>query len=332
MDRRCTSEQCLVTASGRPANLGLSLAEVLTDPQSEWPRLTGGRGRVARDLNVDWNTFNSDTHIFSHATIVGSVNVEDNGYYIDPVCSPLVNNNGNAWSNPVLLATFRSFVGGENYLEHVQCPEFSKGKILDAVIRPVRYHNAKLNRDAQVYYTDILLATERKHEKLCKRIASGELSTLSMGCVAAHVQCSRCGKVLGDHDPNCDHIAHQLGQEFVDEDGVKRVVAELCGRAHKDKNGAWVGDPESVKFIEASWVERPAFEGAVLNHFLSDVPKAASKVMDFPTDKLEQTMEELFRTRVADTRGMIVLRVAMEEMNRRRRQAMAARVAKTFWD
>jgi hypothetical protein len=42
-------------------------------------------------------------------------------------------------------------------------------------------------------------------------------------------------------------------------------------------------------------------------------------------------MEELFRMRVADRRGMMVLRVAIEEMNRRRRQDMAARVAKTFW-
>ena len=669
-----------------------------------------------------------------NCTIVASVSNEDNGYYIDPVCSPLVNNNGNAWTNPVLLATFRSFVGGENYLEHVQIPELSKGKILDAVIRPIRYKNSKLAKDAPVYYTDILVATERKHDKLCKRIAAGELGTMSMGChiagtsvlmangvtksiedvtigekvkthtgdistvestrtretndgevhrlsisgipdtyvtkehpywtltgydkcpgcgghlgkkraissnglsalekgqwcsmscyqkhfnsncpemkkaavlfkqevkfnwvpvedilvgdyvsvplgrkekkrsclerarcrllgfyaaegnlqrdahgnirsaeftfgldeiiasetvsllkecgitddkiwtqdrnrngdessrvvvhdkelaqwlydccgehcdskklaswiielddesllnivgayidgdghcrkddsrfstascskklteqiwticmslempcsfggaysnegkkdywtvtirkghgiklngysvkyidqptnkkdgpnnfhgymlrrvtgnesvdgsylvynlhvdsedhsfiangVAVHnclanwVQCSRCGVVLGDNDPNCHHIDHQLLQEFTDESGIKRVVAELCGRSFRDENGIWVGDPESLRFIEASWVERPAFEGAVLNHFLSEIPKAAAKILELSTDKLEQTMEELFRTRVADSRGMMVLRVAIEEMNRRRRQDMSGRVAKTFW-
>ena len=150
-------------------------------------------------------------------------------------------------------------------------------------------------------------------------------------CIANWVQCSRCGVVLGDDDPNCEHIDRQLLQEFTDENGVKRVVAELCGRSFRDENGIWVGDADSLKFIEASWVENPAFKGAVLNHFLSEIPKAAAKVLEYPTDKLEQTMAELFRTRVADSRGMMVLRVAMEEMNRRRRQDMASRVSKTFW-
>ena len=331
MDRRCTSEVCLATATGREASLDLSLSQVLIEPKKDWRRLTAGRTRVAREIEVDWDTFSQDQFIFSHCTIVASVNAEDNGYYIDPVCSPLVNNNGNAWTNPVLLATFRSFVGGENYLEHVQIPELSKGKILDAVIRPIQYHNAKMDKSAPVYYTDILVATDRKHDKLCRKIASGELGTMSMGCLANYVQCSRCGVVLGDNQPNCYHIDHQLLQEFTDENGIKRVVAELCGRSLRDESGVLVGDPESLKFIEASWVDKPAFEGAVLNHFLSEIPKASAKILEFPTHKLEQTMEELFRTRVADSRGMMVLRVAMEEMNRRRRQDMASRVAKTFW-
>jgi hypothetical protein len=331
MDRRCTSEVCQVTATGRTASLDLSMSQVLLDPTNDWQKMTAGRTRVARDIPVDWKQYNQDQFIFSHCTIVASVNTAENGYYIDPACSPLVNNNGNAWTNPVLLATFRSFVGGENYLEHVQIPELSKGKILDAVIRPIKYNNSKIGKDAPVYYTDILVATDRKHDKLCSRIASGELGTMSMGCLAHYVQCSRCGSVLGDNDPNCEHIDGQLLKSFTDENGIKRMTAELCGRSYKDTNGNWVGDPKSLKFIEASWVDRPAFEGAVLNHFLSDIPKAAAKILEYPTHKLEQTMEELFRTRVADSRGMMVLRVAMLEMNRRRREDMASRVAKTFW-
>jgi len=321
----------MVKAAGRPASLDLSLSQVLVDPMNDWRHLTAGRVRIARDIKVDWSQFNQDKFIFSHCTIVSSVNVEENGYYIDPVCSPLINNNGNAWSNPVLLATFRTFVGGENYLEHVQIPELSKGKILDALVRPIKYKNVKLGKEANVYYCDILVATERRHGKLCSRIASGELTTMSMGCLANWVQCSRCGLVLGDDDENCEHIDRQMLQAFTDENGIERVVAELCGRVSKDVNGSWIGDPESVRFIEASWVERPAFEGAVLNHFLSEMPKAAAEILSFPTYKLEQTMEELFRMRVADTRGMMVLRVAIEEMNRRKREDMSSRVLKTFW-
>lgn len=706
MDRRCTSEVCISTATGRNASLGLSLSQVLENPQKDWKRMTAGRTRVAREVEVDWNAFGQDRHIFSHCTIVASVKTEDNGYHIDPVCSPLVNNNGNAWTNPVLLATFRSFVGGFNFHEHVQIPELSKGKILDAVIRPIRYKNASVGKDALVYYCfagdtpilmsggevrgiadicpgqevvsgdgsirevlaishhyvqlsetvevsirgvldktvvtsnhgywakeniedewgwidagklernwwvlqpkpmvngtkrvnpdfawlvgeyvaegslvegrkadgskffsltqftchknerdiiieaaekvigemgdfevpffksrwdedvqwvrkcsgsinfrdkgegsnirvghralaselfrlggrgaavkslddeillewdeesklnflaglidgdgharrnvvslksssnslvrqvefllsslgmaysttgnwhdgaysgcatieldcyssarlkpylriknvfeepppsvsmnnraslavkegiarrvesvtpmsgevqipvynievdenhtyvannvkvkncDILVATERRHAQLCRRITSGELNTMSMGCTCSYVQCSKCGVVLGDNDPNCSHIDNEIGREFVDDNGVRRMVAELCGRSLKDEKGVWVGDEDSLKFIEASWVERPAFEGAVMNHFLSEVPKAAAKILEFPTDKLEQTMEELFRTRVADARGMMVLRVAIEEMNRRRREGMSRRVEKMFW-
>ena len=227
MNRRCANNVCMTKAVGRPTALDVSLAQVLADPSKDWQRLTAGRTRVARDIQVDWKKFCQDRFIFSHCTIVASVNAEDNGYYIDPVCSPLINNNGNAWTNPVLLATFRSFVGGENYLEHIQIPELSKGKILDAVVRPVTYRNTELEKDASVYYTDILVATERRHENLCRRIASGQLSTMSMGCLANWVQCSKCGKVFGDDDPNCKHLDEEILQTFIDENGVNRVVAEL---------------------------------------------------------------------------------------------------------
>ena len=332
MDRRCTEDVCLVKATGRSASLDVSLAQTLHDPKNEWNRISAGRVRVARDIKVDWKQYNQDRYLFSHCTIVSSVNVEENGYHIDPVCSPLINNNGNAWSSPVLLSTFRSFVGGENYLEHVQIPELSKGKILDAVVRPIKYRNAKLGKESQVYYVDILVATERCHNDLCGRIASGKLSTLSMGCLANWVQCSQCGAVLGDNQPNCSHISNELLQPFVDENGVTRITAELCGRAMKSDNGNWVGDPDSVKFIEASWVENPAFEGAVLNHFLGDIPKAAAKILDLSSPMLAQTMEELFRMRVADSRGMMALRVACAEINRRKRQDMSSRVARNFWN
>jgi hypothetical protein len=273
---------------------------------------------------VDWKEFSQDSHLFSHCSIVASVKTDKNGYHIDPVCSDLVNNNGNAWSNEVLLSTFRSFVGAENYLEHVQVPELSKGKILDAVLRPVTYKNSE-GKTAGVFYVDILVATNRKHQDLVGKIAAGDVSTMSMGCLANWVQCSRCGVVLGDNDPNCDHLGSQLLSTFIDEDGVQRRVAELCGRTSLD-DGKRIGDPDSVKFIEASWVEKPAFEGAVLNHYIGEV-RDAGRVLAFPTDKLEKTIEDLFRLRVADRNGMMVLRLAREELMKRKREELIDRVA-----
>ena len=323
--RRCTSGVCFATA--KSISLDLPVATVLETPRQEWQRIAsvGGRRSItARQIEVDWQEFSQNSHLFSHCSIVASVKVEKNGYHIDPICSDLVNNNGNAWSNEVLLSTFRSFVGAENYLEHVQVPELSKGKILDAVLRPVKYQNSE-GKVADVFYVDILVATNRKHQDLVGEIAAGEVNTMSMGCLANWVQCSRCGTVLGDNDPNCDHIGAQLLSTFVDENGVQRRVAELCGRTFV-KDGNRTGDPDSVRFIEASWVEKPAFEGAVLNHYVGEA-RDAGKVLAFPTDKLEETIEDLFKLRVADRNGMMTLRVAREELMRRRREELVNRVA-----
>ena len=327
MDRRCTGDYCLAKAGARSFSLDLPLATVLMNPRQEWGFMAhgGNRVRMAREIDVDWKKYSQDNYLFSHCTIVASVKVEDNGYHIDPACSELVNNNGNAWTSQVLMATFKSFVGGENYLEHVQVPELSKGKILDAVLRPVT-HKGKNGKTADIYYCDILVATDKKHDALVSKIAGGELTTMSMGCLADYVQCSKCGKVMGDNEPNCRHLESEMLQTFVDKDGVERVVAELCGRMVK-KGGIWVGDGKSVKFIEASWVERPAFTGAVLNHYVSDLSKEAMAVLAFPTSRLAETVEDMFRARVADKAGMMVLRVARAELMRRRREAMVERLA-----
>ena len=225
--RRCNSESCKIAAVKRSAVLDAPLATILANPAKDWQRLAYGGIRIAkRVIDVDWKKFNQDNYVMAHCSIVCSCRVEENGFYIDPVCSELVNNNGNAWTNEVLLATFRTFVGGDVFLEHVQIPELSKGKILDAVIRPVTHKNAIGSAD--VYWVDILTATHRKHADLVRRITSGELTTLSMGCNANNVTCSKCGIVLTDDDKNCEHLDHELLQYFVDKNGVRRIVAELC--------------------------------------------------------------------------------------------------------
>ena len=306
--------------------LDMPLATVLMNPKMDWGKVAGGGNRVrtARTLEVDWKKFTQDDYLFSHCTIVASVATEANGYHILPACTPLVNNNGNAWTNDVLLATFRSFCGAENYLEHVQIPELSKGKIIDAVLRPVKYKGEN-GHTADVYYCDILVATSRRHDGLVRKIASGKLTTMSMGCLAHWVQCSKCGSVMGDDDGNCDHIDREIMSTFKDDKGVERVVAELCGRTI-EVDGKKAGDAESVKFIEASWVEKPAFVGAVLNHYISELPKAAA-MLNLNTPTLEMTIADMFAMRVADRRGMITLNVARAELIRRKREAMIERVA-----
>jgi len=204
-----------------------------------------------------------------NCTIIASVDTEDgpgplgksvfNGfevdrrfsnYYVTPQTSKFVNNNQDAWDRPLLLATYKTFIGGQSYVEHIQIPEMSKGRIIDAVARDV----------GDSVYIDILIANDRKHRSLISAITSGTLQTLSMGCQVTYTQCSKCGNVAEDETQFCNCIKYFKGNKFRDSLGVERVVAELCGH-HTDS--------DSVKFIEASWVANPAFTGAVLRNVLS---------------------------------------------------------------
>ena len=166
-------------------NIDFHVSGILVNPQEQWGRIKKdamGKSRVAfRKLDVDWKKYNTKDYLFTHDTACCSVETEENGYWITPPCWELVNANGNAWTTPVLLASFKTFIGGENYLEHIQCPTLSKGKLLDAIARPVVYHSEKYG-DAHIYFIDVLVATERKHVNLIERIESGKLNTLSMGC------------------------------------------------------------------------------------------------------------------------------------------------------
>jgi hypothetical protein len=221
-----------------------------------------------------------DKWLFSHCTIVASVDVEKvpgarigklkvgsstvdrryADYYIKPECSQFVNNNGDSWSREVLLASYPTFIGAQNFQEHVQVEEKSKGRILDAVARDI----------GDSVYIDILVATNRKHAQLVRDIESKVMGTLSMGCTTDFTICSQCGHYAVDLTDLCDHIKTQKLNTFLDENNKKRVIAELCG--HVDH-----GETGGVQFIEASWVRTPAFTGAVIRDIIKATDATVSE-------------------------------------------------------
>lgn len=209
-------------------------------------------------------------YMLSHCTIVASVDTEPGpgpigrhlegnytvnrpyqDYYVTPDTSDFINNNNDCWERRLLLSSFRTFVGGDNFVEHLQIPEMSKGKIIDAVARDI----------GKSIYVDILVATHRKHRPLIAAINNRELQTLSMGCNVLHTTCTKCGNVAADETELCHHIKYEKGNSFLDHLGKTRKVAELCGHV--------TAEPGSVKFIEASWVANPAFKGAVIRNILT---------------------------------------------------------------
>ena len=316
----------------RIARLDIPVASILSNPRQDWNKMSRGIIRTAteRKLAVDWDTYTPDRYLMTHCSIVCSVAVEKDGHTIKPPCDELVNTNGNAWTTPVLLATFRTFIGKDNFQEHVQVKALSKGTILDAVARPVLYTGNDGHSTAEVVYIDILVATDRKHADLVDRIERGELNTLSMGTLAHYVQCSRCGKVVDDSMKNCTHLDNELLTHYVDDTGVRRIVAELCGRMIKGKNGEMVADDKSNEFIEASWVEKPAFVGAVVNHFISQMDAKVASAMEFSPRALQDVVNDMFHLRVADKSGMTALKVACKELREQRRQETIFNVVDKF--
>jgi len=225
------------------------------------------------------NSFPAKDYLFSHATIMSSLSVDDNvEYYITPKTSKMLNANGDGWETKLLKIAYSTFRGAYNYLEHHQVPADKKGWVVDAISREVEIEGEK-----PVIYIDLLVATEKKHEDLIARIESGQLNSMSMGCKVSYTYCSKCGNKAKDEVDLCEHIRYQKGNTFYDENGVQRVIGELCGH---------YSDPSSVEFIEASWVADPAFKGAVKRNFIPiisnvSIPKKANKFDEISCDLIK---------------------------------------------
>lgn len=233
---------------------------------------SGAPNLVAQASEILKDDFSPEKYLLTHATIVASVDTEDvanvklgnvsemgkqvnrrwANYRVLPKCDQFINNNHDAWDRPVLLKSYRTFVGAHNFVEHVQIEEQSKGRIIDAAARDI----------GDSIYVDILVATNRKHASLINDIQNGRMSTMSMGCSVTETICTKCGNVAADETQMCDHVKYAKGNYEFDTQGRKYRVAELCGHDDLDPTGG-------VNFIEASWVGIPAFQGAVMRNILT---------------------------------------------------------------
>jgi len=222
--------------------------------------------------------------LLSHVSIIASVDVDladpndpKSNYLIKPAHSIFVNNNGDSWERNLLKKCYRTFLGADNFVEHVQIPQLSKGKVIDVALREVPFAKDVEGNDITTLYVDILIATNRKHADLIDKIKTGEYNATSMGCLIKYSQCSQCGNIAEDDSQACKHVRYFKNNFFYDTNGERRIIAELCGRAE---------DPESCKFIDASWVRKPAFEGAVLRNIVSpdeDVSEKIEKAILMPS-------------------------------------------------
>ena len=265
-------------------NGAATVVETHVDPKKWIGSLSSCKGdaiKRARQIKVAKSVvakYSPEKYLLSHCTIIAAVDTDladsknpKSDWLIKPDYSKFVNNNGDAWTKKVLASTYKTFVGAQNYQEHIQVPELSKGRVIDAVLRQIPIGKDKEGNDQTTYYVDILVATDRKHKDLVRKIEAKELNTLSMGCTIAYSICSKCGNKAVDETDACTHVRYQKGNTFYDDNGIQRVIAELCGS--KD-------DVDSVKFIEASWVKNPAFTGAVIRNVIDLPEEVKAKIED----------------------------------------------------
>lgn len=291
--------------------------------QQEWinstsGKMSGGRIKTASDnISKTLSYYDPARWLLSHVTIMASVDVEladpkdpTSDYFIKPEHSIFVNNNGDCWERELLAKTYKTFLGANNYCEHVQVPEMSRGKVIDAAIREVDL--GVLGSDgkpATTLYVDLLIATSWDFADMCQKIISKEYNSLSMGCFIAYSRCSRCGKIAHDETEQCDHVKYYRHNTFYDDFGNKRIVGEICG----SKN-----DPESVKFIDASWVRKPAFPGAVVRNIVSPPESIKINLSKAVTSKgTDSLMEAVRKNEVISTEHHSVeqfLKVASEKI------------------
>lgn len=245
----------------------------------DWNKVKSGISKTASRVNLIEQAsrilnkpFKPENYLLTHASIVASVDTEVvpnvrlgtfgtnlnkvnrryGDYRITEDTQKWINNNSDAFSRGVLLKAYNTFIGAHNFVEHIQLEELSKGRIIDVVPRDV----------GGSIYADILIATDRAHTSLIRDIESKKLATLSMGCLCDFTVCTKCGNVAVDESELCYCIRYEKGKSYFDELGVRRKIAELCGHETAGIHGG-------VRFIEASWVEKPAFTGAVVQTMLN---------------------------------------------------------------
>lgn len=267
---------------------------------------------IERASEMMQTPFDPSKFLLTHATIVSSVdtyappgtktgsvlvegfrvNLKYPEFRVTQNTAKYINSNNDFWPRAVLLKAYPTFIGGHSFLEHVQLEELSKGRIIDAVARDI----------GESIYVDILIANDRKHADLIHAIESGEMSTLSMGCLIDGSQCSKCGHWAADETELCSHIKYMKGNTFFDEQGNPHKIAEKCGDESLDPTGG-------VTFIEASWVKSPAFLGAVARNILTptdDQVKQATAILSSPPPQWSADANIKAASRILNGGGILI--------------------------
>lgn len=174
--------------------------------------------QVASEQSLDFE------RILPFASKVFDISTRVEDYYLTSVpilTSDLPNRNGIgmplsellAWNPEIGRQAYKGWKGMPLHYEHKSdVHKEAIGIIADVALLPVKGYNG-----GRIYKVMALAAVDTtKRVNITSRIARGELTTWSMGCMVEDYSCSYCGKPEG----RCLHIDPNKNVEFYELNGV----------------------------------------------------------------------------------------------------------------
>jgi hypothetical protein len=182
------------------------------------------------------------------------------------------NGNGDYFPLAELIKSYKTFIGRGLFLNHdSKNVEKSVGKIIDSQI--------VVDPETKEVWIECLCKVDKKlYPDICRKIETGVIDSVSMGCSCGSAVCSVCHKEAHTVEEFCDHLRYGLltnfnvnGQEI------------LCYSINKD-----------INFVELSLVATPADSKAKIRDLiaklkLNQVSNSKSEVnMEIQSGKTEE--------------------------------------------
>ena len=202
------------------------------------------------------------------------------------------NGNGDYFPKVDLIASYQTFVGKGLFLNH-DSDDLSKaiGKVLDSY--PIEANGE--------FYIECLAKIDKKlYPEIARKVETGVLSKVSMGCGVERSTCNICGHVLySDDDMKCAHLSGSL---------LKEAEAQIDFPKVGIKKGSAVkvfAINEGISFTELSIVNVPAWPNADINSIISSLKETLSKTASLNKDEIVTQLKEILASLDNETRNIV---------------------------
>jgi len=174
------------------------------------------------------------------------------------------NGNGDYFPLAELIKSYKTFIGRGLFLNHdSKDVEKSVGKVIDSQI--------VVDPETKEVWIECLCKVDKKlYPDICRKIETGVIDSVSMGCSCGSAVCSICNKEAHAVEEFCDHLRYGLLTKF-NVDGKE----SLCYSINKD-----------INFVELSLVATPADSKAKIRDLIAKL-----KLNRISNSKSEVNME-----------------------------------------